>query len=98
MTSGESLVPCALLLEQESYLSYIKKVIKYIANYWPISLLNLDYKIYTEILKNPMQITLDTIIRENQLAAIKNRTILHTLSIIRYIIDVSNKLSKNLSV
>ena len=41
---------------------------------------------------------LDNIIGEIQTAAIKNRTILHMLSTIRDIIDVSNKLSKNLAV
>ena len=45
-----------------------------------------------------MQQTLDSIIGENQTVAIKNRTILHTLATIRDIIDVSNKLNKNLSV
>ena len=71
---------------------------KDIANYRLISLLNLDYKIFTTILKNRMQRTLDNMIGQNQTAAIKNRTILHTLSTIRDIIDVSNKLNKNLSV
>ena len=36
-----------LLIEQESYLPYIKDDSKDIANYRPTSLLNLDYKIYT---------------------------------------------------
>ena len=45
-----------------------------------------------------MQQTVDNIIGENQTAAIKNRTILHTLSTIRDIIDLSNQLNKNLSV
>ena len=45
-----------------------------------------------------MQKTVDALIGENQSATIKDRTILHTLSTIRYIIDASNKLNKNISV
>ena len=45
-----------------------------------------------------MQKTLNNVIGGNQTAAIKNRTILHTLSTIQDITDVSNKLNKNLSV
>ena len=53
---------------------------KDIADYKPISLLNLDYKIYTKIFKNCMRKTLHVMIRENKFAAIKNRVLLHTLS------------------
>ena len=50
MTSCKSLAPWVLLLVQESYLFYI----------------DLAHKIYTTLLKNHMQTTLDTIIVENQ--------------------------------
>ena len=69
---------------------------KDIANYRPISLLNLGCKIYTTILKTRMQETLDKIIGKNQ-TTIENRTILHTLSTIRDIVDLS-KLNKKFSV
>ena len=39
-----------------------------------------------------------TIITVKQSAAIKNKTVLHTHSIICDVVDVSNKLNKNLSV
>ena len=75
MTPGESLAAWVLVLEQGSYVSYKKRWYKDIASYRTISLLNLDYKIDTATLNNWMQKTLDTIVGENQSAAIKNRTI-----------------------
>ena len=55
-----------LLLEQEPYVLYID-----------LNYTNLGYKIYTAILKNHMQKTLDAIIGEKQSVATKSRTILH---------------------
>ena len=51
---------------------------KDIANYKPILLLNLDYKIYTKILKNWMQQTLDNIIGQKQTAAIKTYSLYYS--------------------
>ena len=45
-----------------------------------------------------MQKTSAIFITEKQSAAVKNKTILHTLSIICDVVDDSNKLNKNLSV
>ena len=87
MTPGKSLAPWLLFLEQESDLSRINLGYK-----------NLNNKIYTTILKNLMQKTLDEIIGENKSAAIKNRTILHIFSTIRDVIYVSNKLNSNLAL
>ena len=86
MTPWKSLAPWVLILEQESYLLYINLYYK-----------NLGYKIYTTILKNRMQTTLDAIIDENQSAAIKNRTILRTFSTTGDVIDVSHNLNSNLA-
>ena len=71
---------------------------KCITNYRPISLLNLNYQVYPTILKHHMQKPSFTIITEKQSAAIKNKTVLHTLSVIGDVVDVSNKLNKNLPV
>ena len=60
--------------------------------------INFDYKIFTTILKNYIQKTFDAIIGENQSNAIKNRTILHTFSTIRDVIDVSCKLNSNFAL
>ena len=60
--------------------------------------LNLDYKIYTKIPTNQILKTTGTVKGGNQSAAIKNRTVLQTLSTLRGIIAVSNKLNCKLSL
>ena len=86
MIPWEILAAWVLLLEQESYLIYINLYYK-----------NFGYKIYTTILQNRMQTTLDAITGENQLAAIKNKTILYAFSTTRDVIDVSHNLNTNLA-
>ena len=67
MTPWKSLAPWVLvLLGQESYLLYINSDYK-----------NLGCEIYTTILNNHMQTTLDTMIGESQSAAIKNNNVTH---------------------
>ena len=80
MTPPKSLAPWVLLLQQEPYVLYLN-----------LNYTNLRYEIYTEILKNHMQKSLNANIGENQSVATKNRTILHTFSTIREVIDVPYK-------
>ena len=76
---------------------YKKVEKKDIANYRPASFLNLDYKIYTTILKNCMQKTLNGLIGENTSTAVKSKTILHTVSTIRDTVYIFNTLNKQLA-
>ena len=80
MTPSKCLTPWVLLVEQEPYVLYIN-----------LNYTNLRYKIYTTIHKNHMQKILNAIIGENQSVATKNRTILHTFSMIREVVDVPYK-------
>ena len=52
---------------------------------------------FTQYSRIIMQTTLDATIDENQLAVIKNRTILHTFSTILDVMDVSHELNSNLA-
>ena len=49
-----------------------------IANYRPISLLNLPYTVCTTILKNHMKETLDAVIAESKSPATKKNYVAHT--------------------
>ena len=88
LTPGISLTLWGSPLEQESYLSYIKRVIK--RHCKPQTHLNFEFKLQnlhfnSQILHAKI---LDIIIGEKQSAAIRKRTILHTLSIICDSIDL----------
>ena len=85
MTSWKSLALWVLLLVQESYLLSINSDYK-----------NLRYIIYTTILKNNIQATLDAIIGENQSAAVEYNNITHSLHN-WHVTDVWHKLNSNLA-
>ena len=96
MTLVKSLTPCALFLEQESYLSYINlnyKNLKFTIKFKiKIRIYNLHY--------NPQESYAKKLICNNcekPIAAIKNR-ILYTFSTIRDVIDFSDKLNNNLAL
>ena len=79
MTPRKSLAQWMLGLKQEWNVSYTKNVIKKdISNFRPISLLNLDNKTYSTILKNCKEKTLSAIIGENQSTAAKKNYTAHT--------------------
>ena len=92
MTPGKGLVPWVLLLEQQSYLPYIKKVIKKILQ---------TTGPYTTILKNRLQKALDTIIGDIQ-SVVKKMEQFYILFVLlaRFFLlfNLSNKLKKNFSV
>ena len=67
------------------------KDLKHIANWRPISLLNIDYKIATKAIANRIKTVLQNIISPNQTGFIKNRYIGENIQIILKIIDLLNK-------
>ena len=79
------------------FIEYKKGDKEDIANHLSISLLNLDYKIYTAVLKNRMQETLNAIIGKKKINCYRKQyyishTFYHTLC------DMSNTLIKQLAV
>ena len=73
MVPVESLAPWVLILQHESYLPYRKKVIKWIL---------LTTESYTNHVKNQLQKSLDTLIGENQPAAMKKTEQFYILFVI----------------
>ena len=61
-----------------------------ITNWRPILLLNYDNKIYTKILANKIQPTLEDIIGFKQTAAIKGRNIIENLQLNRDVMSYAN--------
>lgn len=63
---------------------------KFLQNYRPISLLNVDYKILTRVFANRLQKVIETIINKNQTCCIPNRNISDTIASVRDLIDYCN--------
>ena len=61
-----------------------------IANWQPISLLNYDNKIYTKILANNIQPTLEDIVRPEQTTSKKGRIIIENLQLNRNVMSYTN--------
>ena len=58
----------------------------------------LEYKIYTTILKNPMQKTSDTIIGEKPITCYQKQKNITNISTIQDVIDVSHKWNFNIDL
>ena len=69
---------------------YKNRDIEDITNWRPISLLNYDNKIYTKILVNKIQPTLEYITGLEQTATIKGRTIIENLQLNRDVMSYAN--------
>jgi hypothetical protein len=60
---------------------------RYIKNWRPISLLNVDYKILTKVLANRIKKVLPTIIHQDQTAYVKDRQIGQNIRVVQDLID-----------
>ena len=65
-------------------------------NYRPISLLNTIYKIYSALIKNRLENTLEQIISKTQFGFRKNKSCAHALHIIRRVIDYGEMSNLNI--
>ncbi|MEK6264144.1 MAG: reverse transcriptase family protein [Clostridium sp.] len=66
------------------------KDLKYIKNWRPISILNVDYKIIAKILANRLKPVLPTLINNDQLAYVQDRIIGENLRIVKDIMDYTS--------
>jgi exonuclease III len=67
---------------------------RFIKNWRPISLLNVDYKILTKVLANRLKLVLETVIHQDQAAYVKGRQIGHNIRIVQDLIDYCHILNK----
>ena len=87
MLNSEDELP---LLFKESIVKLIPKNnndVKTINDLRPISLTNIDYRIYTKVLANRMRLVADCVIGDHQTCSIKNRRINDNISLIRDVIS-----------
>jgi len=73
---------------------YKKKDPNNIANYRPITLLNMDYKIYTKAISMRLAEAAPEIINPNQAGFLKNRSIFNQVKITKMVTDYMNSASK----
>ena len=81
------------LLFKDSIVKLIPKNnndVKTINDLRPISLTNIDYRIYTKVLANRLRIIADKIIGDHQTCSIKGRRIMDNLNLIRDVISESD--------
>ena len=65
--------------------------LKHISRWRPISLTNLDYKLFSKVLAMRLQSVLHTLINENQVGFLKNRSINDHIRLIDDMINIANK-------
>ena len=86
MVNSEEELP---VLFKESIVKLIPKNnnnIKTINDLRPISLTNIDYRIYTKVLANRMRLVADTVIKDHQTCSIRGRRINDNINLIRDVI------------
>lgn len=81
---------CHIVWQAEITCIYRKGEIEDITNGQPVSLLNYDYKIFTKVIANRIQSSLEDIIGSEQTAAVRERTIIENLLLNRDIIAYAN--------
>ena len=86
---------CQILSEVLYYHSYLKKDDKEdIANYRPISLTNVDYRILAFVLARRLQRVIDSILSHDQTAYVRNRHMGYNMRLVEDVIEYYEQMQK----